>query len=104
MTTTAIKWKSLILLLPVLLRKNGDYIYFGIDDKDCTPYTIARATIGWRDCWIISENGEDSASFLMECSAVTDGYIEDLEQWFSSFCVEAEDEIFVEPQIISSVN
>ena len=73
-------WSGLISMLPDLLDKNGKYIYFG-DEPDCTPYSICRVELGWRDCSVISDNGEDSTAIVLECSHTTSGYLGDIEDW-----------------------
>lgn len=73
-------WGELIAMLPTLLKEDGQYIYFG-DEPDCTPYSICRARLGWRECWVISDNGEDSTAIVLECSHTTSGYLEDVEDW-----------------------
>ena len=75
-------WGTLIEMLPSLLDENGKYVCFGCE-PDRTPYTIARARIANRDCWVISDSAEDSTAFVMECSKSTEGYKEDVKQWLA---------------------
>jgi hypothetical protein len=88
-------WATLIRTLPSLLVQAGDYIYIGME-SDCTSYSIARAKIGARDCWIIADTSEDSPAFLMECSMTTDGYVEDIKEWLSdTWCWEWDEPVWV---------
>lgn len=80
MENKKLTWTEFIQMLPNLLTKNGQYIYFG-DEPDCTPYSICRARLGWRDCWIIADNGEDSTAIIMECSHTAVGYLPDVKEW-----------------------
>jgi hypothetical protein len=73
-------WEWLIKSLPKLLTKNGQYLYFG-DEPDCTPYSICRTKVGWRDCWVIADNGEDSTAIILECSHTAVGYLPDVKDW-----------------------
>ena len=92
-------WAKLIGSLPTLLPHTGQYVYFG-EESDVTPYAIVRAKVGWRDCWIISENGEDSDAFLMECSRRTDGYAEDVKGFLSkTWCIDWDQPIYVSEKV-----
>ena len=95
-------WGTLIEMLPNLLTKNGQYVYFG-EEPDCTPYSICRARVGWRDCWIISDNGEASPSILMECSKKTDGYVNDLKVWlWDTLGLTWDDDVWVTQKVMGS--
>ena len=80
MKNKKLTWTKLISKLPTLLTKNGQYIYFG-DDPDSTPYSICRTKVGWRDCWVIADNGEDSTAIILECSHTATGYLTDVKEW-----------------------
>lgn len=90
---------TLIEMIPVLVEKNGDYRYFGTE-PDSTPYTICRTRIGGRDCWIVSDSGEDSIAWVMECAKTTEGYMDDL-LWFfeDNFGIENDGEIWVSNEL-----
>ena len=93
------RWAKLIGSLPTLLPLPGQYVYFG-EEPDTTPYAIVRAKAGWRDCWIISENGEDSDAFLMECSRTTEGYAEDIRDFLSkTWCIDWNEPIYVSEKV-----
>lgn len=90
-----VAWEDLIRMLPTLLTKNGEYVYFG-QEPDCTPYSICRATLGWRDCWVIAENGEDSPAFVMEVSRTTEGYFDDIKEFIqTNWCWDWDEDIWV---------
>lgn len=93
------QWAKLIGSLPTLLPHTGQYVYFG-EEHDVTPYSIARAKVGWRDCWVIAENGEDSDAFMMECSKTTEGYVEDIRNFLSkTLRIDWDEPIFISEKI-----
>ena len=75
-------WETLLEMLPTMLDENGKYVQFGCE-PDSTPYTVARARIANRDCWVISDSAEDSTAFIMECSKTTKGYMDDFKEWLA---------------------
>ena len=78
-------WGWLIKSLPKLLNKNGQYLYFG-DEPECTQYSVCRARIGWRDCWIIGENDEGTPAYILECKDKIDAYVLDELKEFMENC------------------
>ena len=97
-----VEWGDILKMLPTLLTKNGQYIYFG-EEPDCTPYSICRARVGWRDCWIIADNGEDAKGIIFDCSDRTDGYLEDLKDWlWDTLGLEFDEPIWVCDKVMGS--
>ena len=75
-------WETFFELLPTLLKENGQFIEFG-QEPDSTPFIASRARIGNSDRWILTDSGEDSTAFVMECSKTTKGYVEDFKDWLN---------------------
>ena len=88
-------WATLIEMLPTLLEKAGQYVTIGME-PDSQPYSISRAKIASRECWIIAEDDDDSYAYLMECSKTTEGYVEYVKEWLKeTWCWEWDEPVWV---------
>lgn len=95
-------FEELIKNLPTILTTNGEYIYFGGEYRETTPYLIARTKVGWRDCYVFATNEEGDDGFIVECGCVAD-YIDNIGLLFESrYGIAYDDVVFYTDEVFTA--